>query len=192
MTALHMACEAIKAGECDSAVVAGTNLILTPTTSTTMSDYKALSPSGICKTFDADADGYGRGEAINAVFIKNLDDALQRSDPVRAVIRATAINSDGKVAMTGEPRAEGQEQVIRSAYRKAGINDFSETGFFECHGTGTQKGDVIETSVVASVFTDGIIMGSVSNYLSSPWISLTPSRSSRILVIQRVLQASQV
>ncbi|KAJ5888153.1 type I iterative polyketide synthase [Penicillium taxi] len=161
MIALHTACEAIKAGECDAAIVAGTNLILTPTTSTVMFDYKALSPSGICKTFDADADGYGRGEAINAVLIKKLDDALQRDDPVRAVIRATAINSDGKVAMAGVPRAEGQEQVIRLAYTKAGIDDFSQTGLFECHGTGTQKGDVIETSVVANVFRDGILMGSV-------------------------------
>ncbi|CAG8370997.1 unnamed protein product [Penicillium salamii] len=161
MTALHEACQAIKSGECDSAIVAGTNLILTPTTSITMSDYGALSVSGMCKTFDAAADGYGRGEAVNAVFIKKLDVALEENDPVRAVIRATAINSDGRAPMAGVPRAEGQEQVIRSAYRKAGIDDLSQTGFFECHGTGTQKGDVIETSVVANLFKKGIHIGSV-------------------------------
>lgn len=168
MTALHHACQALEAGECDTAIVAGINLILSPTTSTSMSTSQALSPSGLCRTFDADADGYGRGEAVNAILIKRLDDALQNSDPIRAVIRATAINSDGMSAAIGVPRALGQEKVIRKAYEKAAIDDFSQTAFFECHGTGTQKGDVAETSVVAKVFEKGILMGSVRLALRLP------------------------
>ncbi|KAJ5161517.1 type I iterative polyketide synthase, partial [Penicillium capsulatum] len=161
MTALHHACQAIDAGECEMAVVAGVNLILTPTTSNSISSYGALSPSGLCKTFDESANGYGRGEAVNAILIKKLDRAIQSEDPVRGIIRATAINSDGKSAMMGVPRAEGQEKVIRMAYEKAAISDFSQTAFFECHGTGTQKGDVTETSVVAKLFDKGITMGSI-------------------------------
>ncbi|KAJ5217474.1 type I iterative polyketide synthase [Penicillium citrinum] len=141
MTALHHACQAVESDECEMAVVAGVNLILTPTTSTSISAYGALSPDGLCKTFDESADGYGRGEGVNAILIKKLDLALLKEDPIRAVIRATAINSDGN-----SPHA--------------GIDDFSKTGFFECHGTGTQKGDVIETSVIAKVFDKGILMGS--------------------------------
>lgn len=130
-----------------------------------MSDHGGLSPSGICKSFDADADGYSRGEAVNAIFIKRLDDAVQGNDPIRAVIRATACNADGHAGMTGAPRAKGQEQVIRKAYQKAGICDFSQTAFFECHGTGTQKGDIVETSVIANIFQDGMIIGSVCHVL---------------------------
>ncbi|KAJ5097819.1 type I iterative polyketide synthase [Penicillium argentinense] len=161
MTALHHACQAVDSGECEMAVVAGVNLILTPTTSTSMSAYGAISPSGLCKTFDASADGYGRGEAVNAIFIKRLEAAMQGEDPVRAVIRATGINSDGNSPMVGVPRPETQERLIRTVYEKAAIGDFSQTAFFECHGTGTQKGDVIETSVIAKIFKNGLLMGSV-------------------------------
>lgn len=162
MTALHHACQAVESGECEMAMVAGVNLILSPTTSNSISAYGALSPDGLCKTFDSSADGYGRGEGVNAILIKKLDLAVQNEDPIRAVIRATAINSDGNSPMPGVPRPESQETLIRMAYEKAAIEDFSQTAFFECHGTGTQKGDVIEASVIAKIFEKGIMMGSVS------------------------------
>ena len=127
-----------------------------------MSDGMALSPDGITKAFDAKANGYGRGEAVNAILIKKLDDALRDGDPVRAIIRSTAINSDGKSHTMTSPNAESQEQLIRRAYNKARIVDPCQTAFVECHGTGTKRGDTTEASVIASVFKEGILIGSVS------------------------------
>ncbi|KAJ5662752.1 hypothetical protein N7462_011678 [Penicillium macrosclerotiorum] len=161
MVALHDACQALYSGECSSAVVAGSNLILTPTMTISISDNMILSPDGVCKTFDASADGYGRGEAINAIYIKPLAEALRQGDPIRAVIRSTAVNCDGRTPSITTPGSEAQERLIRRAYQKAGIENISQTGFFECHGTGTIAGDTAETSVVAKVFPEGIHIGAV-------------------------------
>ena len=162
MVGLHEACQAVLAGDCDSAVVAGTNLILTPTMTTTMSDNLVLSPTGICRTFDAGADGYGRGEGVNAVYVKRLADAVRDGDPIRAVIRATATNCDGRTPGITTPGSATQMQLIQKAYRRAQIEDITNTGFFECHGTGTVAGDTAETSVVAEIFRDtGVLIGSV-------------------------------
>ncbi|GIC87841.1 type I iterative polyketide synthase [Aspergillus udagawae] len=162
LVGLHEACQALYSGECSSALVAGTNLIITPTMTTSMSDNMVISKSGICRTFDAAADGYGRGEAVNAIYIKPLDAALRDGDPVRAVIRSTAVNCDGKTPSITTPGSQAQERLIRRAYRRAGITDVFNTGFFECHGTGTVAGDTAETSVVAKVFGDhGIHIGAV-------------------------------
>lgn len=162
MVGLHEACQAIYSGECSSALVAGTNIIITPTMTTTMSDNMVLSPSGICRTFDAAADGYGRGEAINALFIKPLSQAMKDGDPIRAIIRSTVVNCDGRTPSITTPGSEAQERLVRAAYRKAQIEDACRTGFFECHGTGTIVGDSSEASVVAKVFGEkGIHMGAV-------------------------------
>lgn len=90
LVALHEACQAIYTGECESAIVAGTSLFPSPTMAIALSEQGVLSPTGSCKTFDAKADGYARGEAINAVFIKKLEDAIRDGDPIRGVVRATA------------------------------------------------------------------------------------------------------
>ncbi|KAE8391137.1 thiolase-like protein [Aspergillus alliaceus] len=118
--ALHEACQSVASGECSSAIVAGANMILTPTMSTCMSDGAVLSPDGESKTFDADANGFARGEGVNAVCIKRLDDVLRYGDPIRAVIRSTASNSDGKRGLIGIPSQEAQEDLIRKAYQRAG------------------------------------------------------------------------
>ncbi|KAM5436378.1 Mycolipanoate synthase [Microsporum ferrugineum] len=117
-----------------------------------MSDNTVMSPSGTCKTFDGKADGYGRAEAINALYIKTLDDALQNNDPIRGIIRATSINFDGRMPTITTPESESQEALVRRAYQRAGIKDISQTGSFECHGTGTVAGDTVEVSVVAKLF----------------------------------------
>ncbi|KAF9631021.1 hypothetical protein BFW01_g1895 [Lasiodiplodia theobromae] len=159
---LHEACQAIYAGECESAVVAGTNLIITPSMTISMTEQGVLSPTGSCKSFDARADGYARGEAINAIYIKKLDDALRDGDPIRAVIRATATNCDGKTPGIANPSAESHEAMIRRAYQVAGITDISKTGFVECHGTGTAIGDPLEVTAVGNVFGGkGVLIGSV-------------------------------
>ncbi|RAH68389.1 uncharacterized protein BO66DRAFT_455555 [Aspergillus aculeatinus CBS 121060] len=162
MMALHEACNALNSEQCSSAIVAGTNLILSPTMMTSMSDNMIISPSGICRTFDNAADGYGRGEAVSAIYIKALSSAVENNDPIRAVIRATATNSDGKTPNFTTPGVHSQESLIEATYRAAGISDLSETGYFECHGTGTQVGDAAEVSVIAKLFGGrGITIGSV-------------------------------
>ncbi len=108
-----------------------------------MTEQGVLSPDGSCKTFSADADGYARGEAISAIYIKPLDVALRDGNPVRAVIRATATNSDGRTPGITYPSTEAHEAMMRKAYDIAGITDFSTTTFVECHGTGTPTGDPI-------------------------------------------------
>lgn len=141
MIALHKAVRAIQTGDCESAIVAGTNLIFSPTMTIAMTEQGVLSPDGRCKTFDAAADGYARGEAINAILIKKLSDALRDNDPIRAVIRGTASNCDGKTPGMSMPSSETHEAMIRRAYREAQL-ELSQTPFIECHGTGTAVGDV--------------------------------------------------
>lgn len=112
----------------------------------------AFSPTGRCNTFDADADGYIRSEAVSCVYLKRLDDAIRDGDPIRAVIRGSATNSDGNTTSLTQPSSEAQSAAIRMAYQNAGITDFNETGYLECHGTGTPTGDPIEVAGLASVF----------------------------------------
>jgi acyl transferase domain-containing protein len=128
-----------------------------------MTEQGVLSPDGRCKTFDAAADGYARGEAINAVYIKKLSDAIRDRDPIRAVIRATASNADGKTSSMSVPSLESHEAMIRDAYNAAGIKDHSRTAFVECHGTGTAVGDPLEVGAVANVFggQKGVYIGSI-------------------------------
>ncbi len=162
LLALHEACLAINANQCKSAIVGGANLIMAPGMTTSMTEQGVLSPDGSCKTFSADANGYARGEAINAIYIKPLSAALADGNPVRAVIRATATNSDGKTPGISCPSTEAHEALIRQAYRNAGIDDLSETAFVECHGTGTPVGDPIEANAVGRVFSkSGVYIGSV-------------------------------
>lgn len=166
MVGLHDACQALYAGDCSSALVAGVNLIMSPTMTISMSENMVLSQSGVCRTFDAAADGYGRGEAINVIYIKPLKDALENRDSIRAIIRSTAVNCDGKTPSITTPGSEAQERLVRRAYGRAGIPDeeIGKTAFFECHGTGTIAGDTAEASVVANIFgQDGIYIGAVSD-----------------------------
>ena len=159
---LHLACKAIRDGECSSAIVAGTNLIMSPTMSIAMFEQGVLTSSGSSRSFDAAADGYARGEAINVLYIKKLSAALRDGNPIRSVIRGTSTNCDGKTPGITQPSVESHERVIRQAYNAAGLSDYSQTGLFECHATGTAVGDPLEARAVANVFgNDGIIIGSV-------------------------------
>ncbi|RDA95780.1 hypothetical protein CP533_5176 [Ophiocordyceps camponoti-saundersi (nom. inval.)] len=159
---LHEACQALYNGECSSAIVAGTNIIIGPSMTLYMSAQGVLSSTGSSLTFDAKADGYARGEAVNAVLIKLLDNAVRDGDPIRAVIRSTSANCDGKTPGMMVPNPESQERMIRRAYKLAGIDDVCQTAFVECHGTGTQLGDSMEGICVANVFGErGVYIGSV-------------------------------
>lgn len=151
LVGLHLACQSLRNGESKQALVAGTNLILAPDTMIWMSSLHALSAEGQCSTFDRNADGYARGEGLACIMVKPLADALRDNDVIRGVIRGTAVNQDGGTAGITSPSAEAQIELIRTAYRNAGIG-FDETGYFEAHGTGTVVGDLQETSAMAATF----------------------------------------
>ncbi|KAI8160165.1 Highly reducing polyketide synthase [Colletotrichum sp. SAR 10_70] len=160
---LHEACMSINSGQCNAAIVAGSNLIMAPGLFVSMSEQGVLSPNGSCRTFDAGADGYARGEAVNVVYVKRLSDAIRDGNPIRAVIRGTSSNADGKTPSLTIPSFESHEAMIRRAYAMATIDDsdIPNTGFVECHGTGTAAGDPIETTAISKVFgTSGIYIGS--------------------------------
>lgn len=152
LVGLNEACMAISRGDCEAALIGGVNLILGPNMTTALAEQGVISKDGSCKTFSADANGYARGEAVTAIYIKPLSDALRDGNPVRAVIRATSHNADGKTPGMSQPSTEAQEALMRRAYKVAGITDFSQTAMVECHGTGTPTGDPIETKAVAQVF----------------------------------------
>lgn len=151
---LHDVCLAIVNGDCTAAVIGGVSMILTSTMIAKLFEQGAIWPDAFCKTFSSDANDYARAEAVNAIYIKPLADAIRGGNPVRAVIRATETNHDGKTPKITSPGGETQETLIRHAYKTAGITDFSETGFAELHGTGTSAGDSIEAKAIERVFDE--------------------------------------
>ncbi|KAK8047896.1 hypothetical protein PG996_015960 [Apiospora saccharicola] len=155
LVALDVACLYLHSGQADGMIIGGANLYLSPERNEDMGTMRdASSSTGRCHVFDAKADGYVVGEAVNAVYLKRLDDALKDGDPIRAVIRGTASNSSGRTPGITMPSPDAQAAVIRSAYASAGIpeHEFHLTGYAECHGTGTQAGDPIEIQGLQSVF----------------------------------------
>lgn len=152
---LDLAIRYLQTREISSAIVAGANLYCSP--EHVMDHYMgangAASLSGKCHTFDEKADGYIKAEAVNMIYLKRLDDAIRDRDPIRAIIRGTATNSDGWTAGIASPNPKAQSAAIRQAYRNAGITDLSQTSYVEFHGTGTRAGDSLEADGVASVFT---------------------------------------
>ncbi|KAF4334740.1 polyketide synthase [Fusarium beomiforme] len=154
LVGLDVACRYLHTGEVDGAVIAGANMYFSPEHNLNTGAMKdASSLSGKCHTFDVKADGYIKAEAVNSVFLKRLSDAVRDGDPIRAVIRGSATNSDGRTPGIASPSAEAQAVAIRTAYANAGIADLNATSYIECHGTGTQAGDPEEVRGVSSVFS---------------------------------------
>ncbi len=163
-------------------------MILSPHMTAAMTEQGLLSPDGKCKTFDANANGYARGEGIVTIHIKKLCDAIQDNDPIRAIIRSSCLNSDGRTSGLSHPSSESHEALIRRSHTLAGFSDFSKTAMIECHGTGTQVGDPLEATAIGNVFGDyGIYIGSVSIYLAifSLFARAKSIRSNPTLVILR-------
>ncbi|EFQ35948.1 KR domain-containing protein [Colletotrichum graminicola] len=148
--ALHNACIALRNDECDGAVVGGTNLVFTIDQQMNTAKIGVLSPRGTCFTFDESADGYGRAEGVGAVYLKRLSDAVRDGDPIRAVLRGSSVNHNGRVssASISYPGVNGQAYVMADAYKRSGNLDPMLTGYFECHGTGTAVGDPIEVEAI--------------------------------------------
>lgn len=159
--ALHNALQAIRLGEISSAIVTGASILMAPGLAATMAAGLPLSPEGSSKTFDSSADGYARAEGVSCLYVKRLDEAFRDGNPVRAVIRSSAVNADGRSHGLTVPNPVAHEALIRQAYRNAGL-EFADTAMVECHGTGTAVGDPLEVEAIGNCFGDhGVYIGSV-------------------------------
>ena len=128
LVALHLACQSLRTGESDIAIVGGVNLLLNPEMFMYLSNQHFLSPDGKCKSFDESGNGYGRGEGIAALVLRRVDDAIAAQDPIRAIIRGTGSNQDGHTKGFTLPSAEAQARLIRDTYSAAGL-DFRDTRY---------------------------------------------------------------
>ncbi|MFI9306594.1 type I polyketide synthase [Streptomyces triculaminicus] len=151
LVAVHLAVQALRSGECDTAVAAGVNLLLSPAATVAHAKGLPLSRDGRCKTFDAEADGYVRGEGVIAVVLKRLSDALADRDRIYAVVRGSAVNQDGRTNGLTAPNGRAQQGCITAALRNAGVSP-SQVSLVEAHGTGTSLGDPIEVEALTEVY----------------------------------------
>ena len=150
LTAVYLACQSIWGGDASLAVVGGTNNLLNPSVYISFSKASMLSPDGRCFTFDHRANGYVRGEGVGVVIIKPLADAQADNDRVYAVIRSAVANQDGRSSSLTVPSQVSQEEMLRQAYRDAGI-DPNQISYIETHGTGTPVGDPLEARALGNV-----------------------------------------
>ncbi|CAM5714274.1 type I polyketide synthase [Streptomyces canus] len=170
LVAVHHACVSLRTGESDTAIAAGVNLLLSPTVTVAFRRAGALAPDGRCKPFSPDADGIGRGEGCAAVLLKRLSDAERDGDRVLAVIRATAVNSDGRSNGLLAPNPAAQQALLTTAYARAGLTP-AHVDYVEAHGTGTPLGDPIEAGALGAVLGAGrdpdqpLLLGSVKSNL---------------------------
>ncbi|MER6999236.1 SDR family NAD(P)-dependent oxidoreductase [Streptomyces sp. NPDC000410] len=154
LVAVHLACDAIRRGECGVAVVGGVNVILTPSITEAFDNSGVMAPDGRCKTFSAQADGYVRSEGAGVVVLKPLSEALRDGDRVSAVIRGSAVTQDGRTNGLLAPSRQAQEEVVRLALEHAGVDPW-EVDYVEAHGTGTAIGDQIEAAALGSALSKG-------------------------------------
>lgn len=168
MVAIHQACQALAHGEIGMAVAGGVNILVSPRPFVGFSRASMLSPDGRCKSFDADGNGYVRAEGGGILILKRLEDAERDGDPILAVVRATAVNSDGRTMGLALPNGDAQEALLRQVYGASGVAP-EDVFYVEAHGTGTAAGDPIECGAIGRVLgaprTDGSVchMGSVKS-----------------------------
>lgn len=164
LVCFHLGNRSLHDKEADISIVVGSSLHFDPNIFITMTDLGMLSTDGRCRAFDEKGSGYVRGEGICAVVLKRRSDAELSGDRIRAVVRTTGVNHDGRKQGITYPNTDAQEALIRATYENAGL-DPAETQYFEAHGTGTKAGDPNETRAIGAVFspnrTDNIIVGSV-------------------------------
>ncbi len=170
LVAVHLACQSLRSQECHMAIAGGVQLNLSPLVTVCLSKTQILAPDGRCKTFDASADGMGRGEGCGVVVLKRLSDAMANQDNILAIIKGSAINHNGLSSGLTVPNELAQERVIRQALQNATVSP-SRVGYVETHGTGTALGDPIEVGALGAVFgkdrdpRDPLVIGSVKTNL---------------------------
>ena len=164
LVALHQACLSLRAQECDLALTAGVQLMLSPSAFVLMSTAKALAKDGRCKSFAASADGYGRGEGAGMIALKRLSDAQRDGDRVLSVIRGSAVDHDGRSSGLTVPNGRAQQVLLRQLLKSANTQA-DELSYVETHGTGTSLGDPIEYKALAEVLRnqskEPLLLGSV-------------------------------
>ena len=154
LVAVHQAAAALREGEVDLALAGGVHAVLSPPVSKFMAEFGMLSPSGRCRTFDADADGYVRGEGCGMVVMKRLSDAETDGDRIWGLVQGSAVNQNGASAALTVPNGTAQEQVLEDALSRSGFSP-SEVDYLEVHATGSQLGDPIEVRASAAVYGRG-------------------------------------
>ncbi len=150
LVAVHLACQSIWRGEATLALAGGVNVILSPEVTVNFTKSGFMAPDGRCKAFDAQANGYVRGEGAGIVVLKPLREALEAGDSIYAVIRGSAVNQDGRTNGLTAPNRQAQEAVLRQAYTIARVSPGS-VQYIEAHGTGTALGDPIEAMALGNV-----------------------------------------
>ena len=154
LVALHLACRALRDGECDFALVGGVNVILAESMMSATEKVLPMASSGRCRTFDASADGIVRAEGCGVVLLERLSDARARGGPVRALIRGSAVNHNGRVNGLTAPSPRAQADLLRMALKDAGVRA-GDVQYVEAHGTGTRLGDPIEAEAICEVYGAG-------------------------------------
>jgi len=154
LVAAHYACQSLRNGECSLALAGGVNVILSPELTITFSQARMMASDGRCKTFDAEADGYVRGEGCGIVVLKRLSEALKEGDTILAVVRGSAANQDGRSNGLTAPSGAAQQAVIHQALENARVSP-DQVCYVETHGTGTPLGDPIEFRALAAVLGEG-------------------------------------
>lgn len=153
LVAVDLACQSIRSGQTSLAFVGGVQLLVTPSNSIRFAAGNVLSPDGRCKTFDASADGYVRGEGAGVIVLKSLSQAQKDGDLIYAVIHGSSVNQDGKSNGLTAPNVHAQKALLKQAVRSAGIQP-TDVFYVEAHGTGTPLGDPIEAKALAEVYAD--------------------------------------
>jgi acyl transferase domain-containing protein/acyl carrier protein len=154
LVALHLACQSLRSGETTMALVGGVNAITLPETMVNACKMRMLSPDGVCKTFDARADGFVAGEGCGVVVLKRLSDAQANNDPILAIIRGSAVNEDGRSTNLTAPNGLAQQAVLRQALADARLTPHA-ISYVEAHGSGTALGDPIEVEALGAVYGTG-------------------------------------
>ncbi len=170
LVALHLACQSLRMQDADLAIAGGVNVLMSPSVFRGFDQSGALSPTGACHAFDAAADGFVRGEGCGVVVLKRLSDAVRDGDRLLAVVRGSAVNSDGRSNGLLAPNPAAQMAVLRAAYASAGVQP-QEVDYVETHGTGTLLGDPIEARALGTVLGRGrpeqspLLLGAVKSNL---------------------------
>lgn len=154
LVAFHLACQAIRAGEVDQALVGGVNVMFRPEFTTTMCFGGFLAKDGRCKTFSARGDGYGRGEGAGVVLIKPYEKAIEDGNEILAIVCGTGVNQDGRTNGITVPNEHSQLELMRTVAKQSGISP-SQIGYAEAHGTGTAVGDPKEAYSLGTFLSEG-------------------------------------